>query len=250
MGCVSPELVRATQYSRFGGQYALAEGAAMSGAWWPALLFCLLFYGVLPRLLFSLGLWMIVRRRAARLSERVLELRGRLRAGVEVIASRTHPEPDGAEPAPHVIEQPARHGATPLTCWLLRWRGAALDERDLAALSERLGLTILRHDAAGSSDFAHDDALLENAPAGAGAVLLLAEGWEAPDKATRRFVQALRRTGPPDRPVFVCVLLADADAGTLALWRDRLRLLQDPWISVQALVASTGSPRLRSEGAG
>src|SRR5690606_34966318 len=74
VGCVSPELVRATQFSRFSGEYAAPDGALLSGAWWPALLGGLLVYGVLPRLVFGLTVAGAVARRSRRLSERVLEL--------------------------------------------------------------------------------------------------------------------------------------------------------------------------------
>lgn len=259
VGCVSPALVRATQFSRFTGRYALPEGAALSGAWWPALLFCLLAYGALPRLMFALGLRGVVAQRSARLSERVLELRGRLRAGVDVVAHRAQPGRDGADPAPPLLERPTallKTGA----CWLIRWRGALLGDDDLAALCARLGLDPVRRDEAGGSDVSRDDALLEtaghgpskgsgsDARKGADPVLLLVEGWEAPDKATRRFVQALRQKGAPDRPVFVCVLLEAENAPELSLWRDRLRLLEDPFVSVQPHVPSREPVRPAPQG--
>jgi hypothetical protein len=252
VGCVTPELVRATQFSRFTGRYALPEGAAMSGAWWTALLFCLLAYGTLPRLGFALGLRAFVAQRSARLSERVLELRGRLRQGVNVIAHPAHPEPDGALPAPPLLQRPPPGLPKAGTCWLIRWRGAELGDDDVAALCARLGLDPVRRDAAGGSDVNDDDALLETARQGAGrdtdAVLLLVEGWEAPDKATRRFVQALRQKGASDRPIFVCVLLPAENAPELSLWRDRLRLLEDPFVSVQPHVPSRDPARPSPEG--
>jgi hypothetical protein len=247
-GCVSPELVAATQFSRFTGQYASPQGAAISGAWWPALALCLVVYGVLPRLLFALGLSVFVHRRAAHLSERVLELRGRLRAGVDVVTSPARSGvAKGADPAADSAPPRPRLGHPPRECWVIRWRGAALEDDALAALCGRLGLRAVRRDAAGSSDFARDAALLEGSTASAAAVLLLVEGWEAPDKATRRFVQELRQNGAPDRPVFVCVLSAAPDAPELAIWRDRLRLLEDPLVSVQSSVVSSDHPRSSSE---
>jgi len=246
-GCVSPELVAATRFSRFTGQYASPEGAALSGAWWPALVLCLLVYGVLPRLLFSLGLALSVRRRAARLSERVLELRGRLRAGVDVVTSPVRADDLAGEPLPELALPRPRPGPAAEDCWVICWRGAALDDAGVAALCGRLGLRAVRRDAAGGSDFGRDAALLEGSTASAATVLLVVEGWEAPDKATRRFVQELRQNGAPDRPVFVCVLSAAADGSELALWRDRLRLLQDPFVSVQSSVVPSDLARRSSE---
>jgi hypothetical protein len=231
VGCVSPELVRATRFSRFTGAYAAPDGALLSGAWWPALLGCLLVYGVLPRLALSLALTGLVRHRSTQLATRVVELRGRLH-GVTVGVSRSDPTPAViAASVPRPAPGPAPHA---LPCWVVSWRGSALDESELRAVCERLGLSIERRDAAGDGDIARDEALLrtEASPA---VVLLLADGWEAPDKATRRFIEALRRD---DRTVFVGVLLEAEDAPALGIWRDRLGLLADPRVSVEAIVAS------------
>jgi uncharacterized protein DUF2868 len=239
VGCVSEDLVAATQFSRFAGGYVLPRGAAISGAWWPVLFGCLLLYGVLPRLVFATGLAALVRRRSARLGERVLELRGRL-YGVTVHVSRSHEEPDGAPAAPSPAPASARApGATP--CWVIGWRGARLDEAMLDTVSTRLGLRAERRDAAGDGEFEQDEALLRCAGSGLSTVLLLVDGWEAPDKATRRFIEALR--AQRDRPVFVGVLLDAEDAPALAIWRDRLGLLADPGLSVAAIVtgAAPGS---------
>ena len=231
VGCVGPELVEATRFSHFTGRYALPQGALISGAWWPALLGCLLGYGVLPRLLLSLSLSALVRRRATRLSERVLELRARLH-GVSVRVTPSGIEPGDVARAPSLA--PAR--ATPghvLPCWVIAWRGATLGDAELSSACAGLGLSARRHDSAGDGAFERDLALLRDG-ADLPAVLLLADGWEAPDKATRRFVEALRQDG--DRPVFVGVLLDAEDAPALAIWRDRLGLLEDPRVSVAAIV--------------
>jgi hypothetical protein len=236
VGCVTPELVRATQFSRFSGQYAAPDGALLSGAWWPALLSCLLVYGVLPRLLFALAVGAGVARRSARLSERVLELRGRLNLGTEVIASPAPPSEVGPVPAPPRVERAAPAGFGLRECWVIGWRGALIDAEDAQALWRRLGLVEVRHDGAGGSDIEPDRALLDEAGPADRAVVLVVEGWEAPDKATRRFVQALRGHGAPDRPIFVVVLVPRTDAPELGVWRDRMRLLEDPFVSVQPLV--------------
>lgn len=235
VGCVDEELVRATQFSRFNGEYALPEGAARSGAWWPALLGCLVLYGVAPRLVFSLSLRGFAWRRGQRLSERVLELRARLRSAVEVIAHRTHARPDGADLAPPVSERglDARPGRE---CWVIFWRGATLGDEALSAWCERLGLRVLRKEMAGGSNYDRDAALIESSRGVSAAIVLVVEGWEAPDKATRRFVESLRRTGAPERAVFVAVLLRAADGGELSLWKDRMRLLMDPGVSVEACI--------------
>jgi len=229
VGCISPELVRATQFSRFTGQYASPQGAAMSGAWWPALLGCLVCYGVLPRLSFSLGLRALVWRRSARLGERVHELRSRF-GGVTVRVSEPHTAPAVAAPAPARAAAPA---GRELPCWVIGWRGAALGDAELGATCARLGLRAERRDAAGDGDYESDRAILR-AGSSLAAALLVVDGWEAPDKATRHFIQALRAVGV--RPLFVGVLLEANDAPNLAIWRDRVGLLEDPDVNVEAII--------------
>lgn len=247
LGCVTPELVRATQFSRFTGEYAAAGAALGSGAWWPALFGCLLVYGVLPRLGFALALRGVVARRSRRLSERVLDLRARLHAALEAGATAAVPPAAGAQRAPAVQEQLAPRGPGQSECWLLRWRGAALEPGAAQALCRSLGLVAARHGVAGSSQFEEDVALLDGAELDVGAaeraVVLVVEGWEAPDKATRAFVRSLRERGTRERPIFVAVLVAASDAPELTVWRDRLRLLEDPFVSVLPLVTSPAPAR-------
>jgi hypothetical protein len=155
-----------------------------------------------------------------------------------VQVSGTPWQPEALEPAPPGASLAPPAPASALPCWVIAWRGAALGEPELGALCARLGLRPERRDSAGDGEFEQDEALL-GSQAGLPAVLLLAEGWEAPDKATRRFIAALRRGNV--RPVFVGVLLDSEHAPALAIWRDRLRLLEDPLVSVEAVVAR--SPR-------
>ena len=131
-----------------------------------------------------------------------------------------------------------RPSTSALPCWVIGWRGAALGEEELGALCARLGLLAQRRDAAGDGDFEHDETLLGSA-AELPAVLLLVEGWEAPDKATRGFIAGLRRGSA--RPVFIGVLLDSEATAALAIWRDRLLLLEDPQVSVEAVVTRSRS---------
>ena len=170
--------------------------------------------------------------RSSRLAERVPELRVRL-LGLTVRVSGTPRQPEARQPAPLGPAQAAPRAGDALPCWVIAWRGAALGEAELAALCARLGLHPERRDAAGDGDFEQDEALV-GSRAEPSAILLLAEGWEAPDKATRRFIAALRRGNV--RPIFVGVLLGSEHAPALAIWRDRLRLLEDPLLSVEAVV--------------
>jgi len=116
---------------------------------------------------------------------------------------------------------------------VIGWRGAALGDAELGATCARLGLRAERRDAAGDGDYESDRAILR-AGSSLAAALLVVDGWEAPDKATRHFIQALRAVGV--RPLFVGVLLEANDAPNLAIWRDRVGLLEDPDVNVEAII--------------
>src|SRR5690606_22609451 len=127
LACVPSELVRATEFVRFTGEYAEANGAAISGAWWSPLFVTLLIYGVLPRLLVATFFSRRVTRRDADLGERHIELRRRLLRGVTVTKQRAADVPDGASPAPSVptVAWDSQPANTP--CWVVSWRGAEVE---------------------------------------------------------------------------------------------------------------------------
>ena len=62
------------------------------------------------------------------------------------------------------------------------------------------------------------------------------DAWEAPDKATRRFIRGIRQSGTPERPIYVIVAsgMQAVNSEALHTWRDRLALLEDPFLSVQS----------------
>lgn len=238
VACVSLELVRETEFVRFTGQYASPEGAAVSGQWWGVLFLSLLVYGVLPRLVFALSVGRMLRHHSSKFSGRILELRRRLYRGVSVDAIRSSRQSDGASPSPEMARGTADTAETGTPCWLVFWRGATLPIEQEQGFLRELGLEKTDQSAAGGSDYAVDDALIQRLAEEPGVpVVLVVEGWEAPDKATRRFLQSVRESGGATRPVFVGVRCSDGQSGhEMHLWRDRLGLLQDPYLAVERLV--------------
>lgn len=236
--CVSSELVRATEFVRFTGQYAEPNGAALSGAWWSPLFLTLLAYGVLPRLAVALFFARRVARYDRELGERHIELRRRLVKGVSVNRQRAPGIPDGAAPAPELLTAAGDvSSVTQGPCWLIGWRGAELEPGHSEQQAAEFGYRIHRRVAAGSAEFEQDEALLlELRSSSSEPVLLVVDAWEAPDKATRRFIRGIRQSGTPERPIYVIVAsgMQAVSSETLHTWRDRLALLEDPFLSVQS----------------
>jgi hypothetical protein len=239
-------LVAATRYSRLEGAYVAAGGRAVDpalvGGWWRFLVAALLVYGLLPRA----ALLVLARLRAARLLARlplddaeVTRVVARL-AGPHVETRAPLGEAAAAPGSGRLPAAPAPAPGTP--CALVLWRdvpgGASLE----GAVSRTLGRAVLRTHAAGGRDHEEPDpAALAALGAGADPVVVVAEAFEPPDRAARRFLAALRAALGPRR--LVVVLLVGAAAGAprpprdadVSVWRDSLAALEDPFLAIEPL---------------
>jgi hypothetical protein len=238
------ELVEATRYSRLDAAYALA-GAGRSahpelvGAWWRFLVAALLAYGLLPRAL----LLALARTRVARLLARLPHDDAEV---ARVVARLTAPHVEtraaGAEPTPELPA--ARSGTLPpagaAPCAVVLWRdvpgGAPLE----AAVSRALGRPVARIGRAGGRD--HEEAGADwRALAGGADLVVVAEGYEPPDRAVRRLLADLRRAAGARAPLTV-LLVSPAGTGPappraeeVRVWRDGLAPLEDPYLAVEPL---------------
>jgi hypothetical protein len=238
-------LVEATRYSRLESAYQMS-GAGRSarpelvGGWWRFLVASLLCYGLAPRAL----LLALAHLRAARLLSRLPHDDAEVRRVVERLAAphvetrarseeRMAPLPTGGGGA-------ALAAAPGTPCALVLWRdvpgGPALEAR----VSRALARPVLRVASAGGRD--HDEGRADWGALAAGAdpVAVVAEAFEPPDRAVRRFLESLRRAIGPGR--LVVVLLAAAPDGPPAprdddvrVWRDGLAPLEDPYLAVEPL---------------
>lgn len=241
----SPALVEATRYSRLEGAYLLSGGRRaahpeMVGGWWPFLLAALGFYGLLPRCL-TLA---VARLRARRL------LSGMPLDDAEVsrLAHRlSEPHVDTGHPPvagpPQAAASPLLSGPPPAAgtrCAIVLWRDlparAALQE----AVARQTRCAVGQVSAAGGRDY-DEEKVDWAALAGGDSVAVVAEGWEAPDKAVQRLLRALRRALGPRRHLLV--LLAQVTEGSILpsrpeevrIWREALAPLEDPYLAVEAL---------------
>ena len=243
-------LVEATRYSRLEGAYLLsgARRAAhpeMVGGWWPFLLAALAFYGLLPRCL-TLA---VARIREARLLARLplddAEAARVVRRLTEPHVETDHPaEPQGGVAATaHVTPAPVAAGGG--RCTVVLWRDLPARPGLEAAVARQTRCTVGGVRTAGGRDY--DEAKMDWAAVADGSdpVAVVAEGWEAPDKAVLRLVLGLRRALGPRRHLLV--LLAEvkgeailpASAAEVRIWQDVLSALEDPYLAVEPL---RGSP--------
>lgn len=243
----SRALIEHTQYFRLEGRFAGASigtrgDPALAGGWWPFLVACTVTYGFLPRLV-AYGLCALKLRAAERdvpldtpAVQRVLArmttpaLSTRAREPVEQAA-------EAARPTQRAAEQAA--GATALLLYRDVPTAAPLLQR---AIAEHLGLEVTSVHRAGGLDAQADAALCERLGGGGTSVTVIAEAWEAPDKSLRHLLSALRRGLGPRRALRVALVgeasedgFAAPSADDVRLFRDRLSLLEDPYLAGDAL---------------
>ncbi|MCB9528957.1 MAG: DUF2868 domain-containing protein [Myxococcales bacterium] len=239
-------LVEATRYSRLAAAYAGADtGRAadprLIGDWWRFLAMAITVYGLLPRLL----LHALARRRAAAVLQ-ALPLHtpdiDRVLRRLEAPRVETR-APDPEHPhAPPTAETPHLAPAPPATPWrAVTWRDIPLAPERITALIEGPFAGAARG-VVDVGDYDAEARALQTLAADDARVLVLAEAFEAPDKAIRRFLRALRDALGPDRPIIVGLVheatpdgYRPVDPDTLRLWRQHLAANEDPWLGVEAL---------------
>lgn len=239
-------LVESTRYLRLESAYVgAADGRAPDparvGDWWRFVVMATAVYGLLPRL----GLWVWAKRRAGRALGRlpldtpdVDRIVRRLTS--HRVATRA-PEPEQVVPPPARTLEPQYDPAPPKTPWLLvAWRDFPIDRARLRALVEgRYAGELI--DIVEVADFRAEKAALSRLGGDGSRVLVLAETFEAPDKAVRRFLRGVREAVGERRPVVVG-LVAEAEGGwlpvdraTLTLWQQHLAANEDPYLGVESV---------------
>ncbi len=238
------ELVSQSRFERLQGGFT----AGGSGQWWRFLIAAVVTYGLLPRM----GLWAVARGLRARALARVpldtpdvRRIVQRLEGPRVETRSQQPPAPNAAserrDVAPMPAPRPSPEGST--MCLAVRWREVPVGDDALeASLLATFGYRLNGRATAGGLDQALDAEGQAQAAASDDNVVVVAEGWEAPDKGIRRYLQAMRNAVGPRRPIYVA-LVGDSDTHTfrgpdpddVEIWRDRLTLLEDPYLGVEAL---------------
>jgi hypothetical protein len=238
------ELVAATRYNRLSDAYASPVDPVAAGRWWGFLVASVITYGFIPRAV--LMVWAFARlsrdlRHVPLDTPDIDRIIRRLRTphvesrGVELEAAVRRNEPTEAPP-PSVDAVPSA---------LIRWREAAGSPEVLRAAARTLDAGLAPapdpdapvHDA-GNGDVAADRAMLAGLGRGGGRLIVFAEGWEAPDRGTRRFLGETRAAVGPRRGIVVA--LSGASAADVRVWREMLAELGDPYLEVEALPEATG----------
>ena len=151
------------------------------------------------------------------------------------------PSADAAGPA-GARATPAASRTPPGTrCTVVLWRDAPARPELEAAIARQTQCAIGGIHAAGGRDY-EDERIDWGALAnGSDSMVIVAEGWEAPDKALLRLVGDLRRAIGPRRHITVLLAHVSEDgirpslASEVRIWNDGLAPLEDPYLAVEPL---------------
>jgi hypothetical protein len=127
------------------------------------------------------------------------------------------------------------------TCAVVLWRDVPAQGALTAAVARHAGCAVEGVHAAGGSAYEEGGAAWARLAAAAGRVVVVAEAWEAPDKAALRLLGRLREALGPRRHVLV--LLVDVrgeavrapSAADVRLWEEGIARLEDPYLAVEPL---------------
>jgi uncharacterized protein DUF2868 len=249
------ELVEATRYSRLEGAYVLSGARRalrpdLVGGWWPFLLASLACYGFLPRAATLLAATLRTRRLLARLPLDDAELARLARRLAEPDVATGALDPDVAGPARSAAPRPAAaNGAAPAArCAVVLWRDVpAVPDLD-ALVARKARCAVARVQAAGGRDYEEGGVEWARVVDGAERVVVVAEAFEAPDRATLRLLREVRAAAGARRHVLV--LLVGASPGGLAapaaedvrLWQEGLAPLADPYLEVEPAAGAGALP--------
>lgn len=243
----SDSLVAATRYSRLESAYVLSgtdrsADPMVVGGWWPFVVAALITYGLMPRVMALALAQFQTARLLARLPLDDAEVSRVVRRLTErhVDARAMMPEPDSiAIPttlAPRTLEPVDGQGS----CAVVLWRDVPAGPAVEAAVSQQTRRPVGPVFPAGgiSQEGAMDwGRALEKADP----VVVVAEAFEAPDRAATRLLRHLRRLLGPRRNMIV-LLVAPAPSGLgppsqleLRIWQQGVARLEDPYLTVDGL---------------
>ncbi|HYY51415.1 MAG TPA: DUF2868 domain-containing protein [Myxococcales bacterium] len=245
----SRALVEATRYSRLEGSYVLsgagrAAHPELVGGWWPFLLASLAFYGLLPRCI-TLGVAAVRRSRLlARIPLDDPEVTRVVRRLSEPRVETRSLQPEvGARPSLPAASAPLPAAAAN-RCALILWRDVPAVPAVEAAVLRQTTWAVSAVQPAGGRDYEEGRIDWTHLANGSDPVVIVAEGWEAPDKAILRMMRELRRALGARRHLVVLLAAVDAagvraaSASDVRIWEESLAALEDPYVAVQTLKAA------------
>lgn len=259
------------QITRFWTLDPSRTGALAAWAlWWPFLLACLLFYGLIPRLVtLAISRWNARRALESikldhgdffKLKERLTRPLVETQAvtpevGVEEAVQPHHsPElarlPKDSAPALAVSRAPSldQPPNSRTTRNVVQWAGVNLNHEAMARLvRERLGVEPAAVHTVGDLQGKGDEATLAALEDdGQGEVLMVVESWEPPIADYVDFLAAVRSVVGRERMIVILLYNRDTSGSPIPprpqdaqVWRDQMATLGDPWLCVEELIERT-----------
>jgi hypothetical protein len=239
-------LIESTQFDLLARAYVGGTPSG-SGAWWPFILVAVAYYGFFPRALLAILAALAMRRSLADLRFDTPDVEAVLRRlrlplvetrGVVHEASASTQTGQGASRATPAVATIASD------CVVIGWRDVQFDRGLLEPwLQREFGWKVRSVLAAGGADFTFDEASIRAAASLGLPIAVVAEAFEPPDKAVRRFLAELRSAARPATHVLVA-LVAEAHGEAivargqdLETWSSQLAALEDAYLRVESVAS-------------
>lgn len=231
----SAELIELTRYFRTAGGAGYELGPEFDprvpGGWWPFLVMSVVVYGLLPRL----GLaWWAGRRMRAAVREAVAMLPGMAELEQRVWGHEVVTTPGNGKAGVDGVTGGDSGGAKPQAAGDVAVDAGALGDKGVVirwAGVDCEGVTGEVVDA-GGRELADDQAAIARVAASDDAVVVAVRGWEPPVMDLLDFLGDLRRGAGDGRVIAVWPRGVGEDDAALAVWRQTLGTLGDPWLKV------------------
>jgi len=228
------ELIDATRIFRLetGQAGDVATSAERFGGWWAFLIACMVFYGLLPRLI-TLAIARVRLERVARgavlTTPGVSQLMDRMHSPLvrtQAIESEAVGTSTGEEVSP-------AKAMTDGAGVIVNWADVEVTDEGAIALCRahfaEAGDVVLH--AGGAREISADRAVVEGIREGKGGVVILVRAFEPPMGEFLDFVGEVRKAIGDGRAINVVPI--NADGARREMWRKRLGTLGDPWLAVR-----------------
>jgi len=255
-GLPSLNLVEMIRYFRIEGQYQVpgAMGRTVDpvavGGWWTFLVFSIIFYGLIPRLVALVFTQLKLSRTLHKLPLNTADydaLYDRLTVPrVEMHA----PKPELEIRSEHIGEITGENIYPEKgPCLVVLWRDIALDPvAAVDLIKSRFNWDCKETLTAGGFDFSIDKntySQLTSDKQDKTPILVLVESWEVPDRSILHFLEAVRKSTLPERPLIIGLVNTERSGKAIQpdhddwqSWRDILLKVEDPYLRIESMVLS------------
>ncbi len=252
-GLPSLDLVEMTRYFRIEGQYQVpgVMGRTVDpvavGGWWTFLVFSIIFYGLIPRLVVLVFTQLKLSWTLHKLPLDTADYDALYDRLTVPLVETNAPEPEQEISIEHIVKIT---GETIYSkkgpCLAVLWGDIALDSTVAVDLiKSRFNWDCKETLTAGGFDFKIDEATCSQLTSDKQyktPILILVESWDVPNRAILHFMEAVRKDTLPERPLIIGLVNTERSGKAIQpnhddwqSWQDILLKVEDPYLRIESM---------------